>query len=286
MARGHRLVDWFLRHMPQVIDHMLYPIARFANCLQPHILRLISSLEALVKRYDLVTFDMGYTLVYFHPSDAELLLSAYHSLGLHPDPEALRRAQDLAWQEYNEAAVCTIFEPTPERDRQVEEDMARKTLQRLGLYDAALVGPLVTATKQAFTAPGTICLYPEVPRVLQTLRDRGYPLAVISNWSWDLDERAEQAGLTGYFDLIVASARSGCDKPHPNIFQQTLQAMGAAPERAIHIGDSYDADVAGARGVGMDALWLDRAGKGGHPDIHTIRDLTQVLDIVLGSSDG
>ncbi len=232
-----------------------------------------------MRRYDLITFDMGYTLVYFHPSDLELLLSAYRAVGLDPDPEALRKAQDLAWQEYNEAAVCTIFEPTPERDREVEEAMARKTLQRLGLYEPRLVGPLVTAIKRAFCAPGAIRLYPEVVDVLQTLRSQGYPLAVISNWSWDLEDRAREAGLDGYFDLIVASARAGCDKPHPMIFQRTLAAMGVAPARAIHIGDSYEADVVGARGVGMDALWLDRAGNGGHPDVRSIRDLTAVLEL-------
>jgi len=235
-----------------------------------------------VNRYDLVTFDMGYTLVYFHPSDIELLLSAYHAVGLFPDPEALRAAQDLAWQEYNEAAACTIFEPSAQRDREVDERMATKTLRRLGLYDAALVSPLVTAIKRSFGAPGAIRLYPEVLGVLQELRAHGYPLAVISNWSWDLEDRARQAGLTEYFDLIVASARAGCDKPHPDIFRQTLQALRVEPSRAIHIGDSYEADVAGARGVGMDALWLDRAGTGGHPDARTIRDLTIVLDAVQG----
>lgn len=238
-----------------------------------------------MKRYDLVTFDMGYTLVYFHPSDLELLLSAYHAVGLHPDPEALRQAQDLAWQEYNEAAGCTVFEPTPERDREVDEGMARKTLERLGLYKPHLVKPLVAATKKAFGAPGSIRLYPEVLDVLRTLRAHGYPLAVISNWSWDLEDRAKQAGLAGYFDLIVASARAGCDKPHPMIFQRTLEAMGVEPARAIHIGDSYAADVVGARSVGMDALWLDRVGKGGHPDARTIRDLTAVLDIVLDGDE-
>lgn len=235
-----------------------------------------------MKRYDLVTFDMGYTLVYFHPSDLELLLSAYHAVGLYPDPEALRRAQDLAWQEYTEAAACTVFEPTPERDREVDEGMARKTLERLGLYKPHLVEPLVAEIKRAFGAPGTIRLYPEVLDVLGTLRAYGYPLAVISNWSWDLEDRAKEAGLTGYLDVIVASARAGCDKPHPMIFRRTLEAMGVEPARAIHIGDSYEADVVGARGVGMDALWLDREGKGGHPDARTIRDLTAVLDIVLG----
>lgn len=235
-----------------------------------------------MRRYDLVTLDMGYTLIHFLPSSEALLLSAYHAVGLDPDPDALRVCQDLAWQERNEAAACTIFDPTPERDRELEEEMTRKTLQHLGLYDPALVGPLVEATKRAFTAPGAICLYAETLDVLQTLRDHGLPLAVISNWSWDLEDRAHQVGLASYFDLIVASARAGCDKPHPEIFRRTLQALNVPPERALHIGDSYEADVVGARGVGMDALWLDRAGRGGHDDVHTIRDLTAVLDVVLG----
>ncbi len=231
-------------------------------------------------RYDVVTFDMGYTLVYFHPSELEIVLSAYHAVGLHPDPAALRVARDELWGDYFAQAGGKTFEPTPERDWELEETMVSRILERLGIQDRDLVPRIVLATEVAFSVPGVMRLYPEVEDVLRALRARGRRLGIISNWSWNLQDRVQEVGLSDYFDVVMASACTGCEKPHPAIFQQALEALHARPERALHIGDSYQSDVLGARGVGMDALWLDRQQKGGHPDCRSIHDLNEVLLLV------
>lgn len=233
-----------------------------------------------MNRYDAVTFDMGYTLTYFHPSEEALMLSAYHSVGLHPDPAALRQARDQVWREYFAQAAHNTFQPSRARDWELEEEMTQKILDRLGFHDPGLVARLLVATEAIFDTPGVLRAYPEVEGVLQALRSRGYRLGVVSNWSWNLEERIRQAGLDGYFDVLMPSACAGCDKPHPMIFQRALQALGVPPARAIHIGDSYEADVIGARRAGMEAVWLDRQKVGGHPDCPTIHTLDEVLAIL------
>jgi HAD superfamily hydrolase (TIGR01509 family) len=235
-----------------------------------------------VNRYDAVTFDMGSTLVYFHPSLEELYLDAFHSLELYPDPEALRLARDTAWQACFGGAASAAYEPSEARDRELEERMMWQVLQQLDLGHPDLLQPLLAASKAVFQAPGAVRLYPEVEDVLGRLRASGLALGIISNWSWDLPDYVDLLGLAPYFDVVVGSSRAGCDKPHPDIFRQALRSLGVRPERAIHIGDSHSADVAGAQGAGMDALWLDRAGDGDHNDCRAIRDLTGVLDVVLG----
>ncbi len=237
-------------------------------------------------RYDAVTFDMGSTLVYFHPSEGEVYLRAFRSIGLDPDPQALRAARDGVWAQYFSDAHCVTYEASEAYDRQLEEEMMARVLQHLGLNQAGLAARVLAAGKVAFRAPGAVRLYPDVAPTLQALRDHGLRLGVISNWSWDLHDYMEMLGLTSSFEAVVASARAGCDKPHPAIFRQALQALGCTPERAIHVGDSYAADVLGARGVGMDALWLDRDGNDGHPDCRTIRDLREVLPAVLEGRAG
>jgi len=238
-----------------------------------------------VNRYKAVTFDMGYTLIHFCPSEEELSLRAFRSLGLDPSPAALRNARDLAWQEYAEDPAHATYEPSLAQDEQREDEVTLLTLKHLGLYEPGLVRPLRAALRAVFDMEGALCPYPEVVRVLETLRAEGYRLGVISNWSWNLEERVRQVGLDRYFDLVLASACAGCQKPHPRIFQQALAALGCLPHEAIHIGDSYRADVIGARGVGMEALWLDREGRGGHDDCRAIRDLNEVLSIVLIGGD-
>ncbi len=233
-----------------------------------------------MNRYDAVTFDMGYTLVHFYPSEEELYLRALHSLGLHPDPARLREVRNRIWDEFFRNAASETYEPTEAWSWKVDVWMAQETLRQFG-YEASLAEPVVRAVKAMYREPGAVRLYPEVPEVLQGLRTGGHALAIISNWSWDLHDYVALTGITDHFAVISASARIGCEKPHPEIFRQTLRQLNVAPERALHVGDSYEADYLGARSVGMNALWLDRAGTNAHTDCPTIRNLTEVLQAVL-----
>ena len=63
------------------------------------------------------------------------------------------------------------------------------------------------------------------------------------------------------FDFIAASARIGFEKPHPRIFQWALEQADVPAESVIHVGDHVDADVEGARGVGIEGVLIDRANR-------------------------
>jgi putative hydrolase of the HAD superfamily len=100
--------------------------------------------------------------------------------------------------------------------------------------------------------------YPEVLGVLDALRDRGFSLAVCSNWDWDLLEAIDEVGLGGHLDMVVSSAWAGARKPHPRIFQQTLAKVGVEASEAIFVGDTWGPDVVGPQAVGMVPLYLRR----------------------------
>jgi putative hydrolase of the HAD superfamily len=51
-----------------------------------------------------------------------------------------------------------------------------------------------------------------------------------------------------------------CGKPAPAIFHAALEAAGCRPDQAVHIGDSLTHDIAGAQGVGIRSIWLNRRG--------------------------
>ena len=102
--------------------------------------------------------------------------------------------------------------------------------------------------------------YPEVPGVLAELGDMGIARVVVSNWDVSLREVLDRTGLTALLDGIVISAEVGAAKPDPAIFASALDVAGARPDEALHVGDTLDADVAGARAAGLRALHLDRSG--------------------------
>jgi putative hydrolase of the HAD superfamily len=95
---------------------------------------------------------------------------------------------------------------------------------------------------------------PKVREALATLA-RDYRLAVICNTGWHSAETIKDllAGhdLSNFFDCFSFSDEIGVAKPHPRIFEMTLEGLGSHPEEAVHIGDAEYSDVAGAKGVNM-----------------------------------
>jgi putative hydrolase of the HAD superfamily len=119
---------------------------------------------------------------------------------------------------------------------------------------------IVTKKLQEGNAQRVIEAYPEVLDVLTELRSRGLPLAICSNWDWDLAEPVEEAGVTECFDVIVSSAWAGARKPHPMIFEHTLAKLDVSPSNVIFVGDTWGPDVVGPQAVGMQPMYLQRDG--------------------------
>jgi putative hydrolase of the HAD superfamily len=131
--------------------------------------------------------------------------------------------------------------------------------------------------------------YPEVHDVLDALRQRGLPLAVCSNWDWDLLDALEEVGVRGRVDVVVSSAWAGARKPHPRIFEHTLTKLGVEADDVVFVGDTWGPDVVGPRAAGMRALYLRRPGRWpddaapadpGSEGVPDAPDLTAVLDLV------
>jgi putative hydrolase of the HAD superfamily len=70
----------------------------------------------------------------------------------------------------------------------------------------------------------------------------------------------DETGLAPLVDGAVISAEVGIAKPDPAIFMRALELAGAGADEALHVGDTADADLAGARAAGIRALHLDRSG--------------------------
>lgn len=70
-------------------------------------------------------------------------------------------------------------------------------------------------------------------------------------------------------------------KPHREVFDEALRLSGCTPDEAVHIGDSYDTDAAGARSAGIRPVLLLR-GNTLRPDgVDTVNDLEQALDLIF-----
>lgn len=117
--------------------------------------------------------------------------------------------------------------------------------------------------------------YPDVAPALGALRDRGLRLIAVSNWDCSLPRVLERCDLEGLLDGTVTSAEAGARKPDPAIFAPALALAGCEPDEAVHVGDTAEEDVTGARAAGIRPLLIDRRGTGG--DISSLEEIDQHL---------
>lgn len=131
--------------------------------------------------------------------------------------------------------------------------------------------------------------YPDAREVLTELRAHDIELGIITNASHPMTYRDRELEAVGLLDLFPRCRLSAIDvgvlKPHRAIFDHALNILGLQPDEAVFIGDNLSADVAGAQGAGIPAVWINRTpddeiGSDVIPDgiINTLQELPPLLD--------
>ncbi|HLH76851.1 MAG TPA: HAD-IA family hydrolase [Candidatus Binataceae bacterium] len=129
-------------------------------------------------------------------------------------------------------------------------------------------------------------VHPGAFETLRALREQGLELGVVSNFDSRLYTILEGLGLAEYFHSMTISSATGAAKPDPEIFRAALALHQAAPDQAMHVGDSSALDIVGAKAAGLEAILF--APDAGHsaarlsryrPDIQ-VRALPEVAEYV------
>jgi len=233
-------------------------------------------------RVKAVFFDAGGTLVDSRvglPLRAKFLAERLRSLGY----------------DYGEAEVLRALREVGEYVRSLGTDIeySRRYLLTLMLLKLGLRGciyrilePLYEAYKEAVLTD--VYAYEDSVSVLETLKRRGFLLGLISNTTdyESLRDILKRFGMFELFDSIAASVLTLWRKPRREIFLYALSQVDVEPREAVHIGDSLKNDVAGAKSVGMYAVWkvrnkqsLDSIQAPVKPDL-VVGKLSEVLDFV------
>ena len=117
--------------------------------------------------------------------------------------------------------------------------------------------------------------------VLVKLREL-YPIALVSNFYGNLPVVLEEFGLSGLFNTVVESAVVGIRKPDTRIFQLGVDAFGLPPEEITVVGDSISKDIAPAKRLGCQTVWIKGEGWTDQPEDTSmadriISDLTEII---------
>jgi putative hydrolase of the HAD superfamily len=136
------------------------------------------------------------------------------------------------------------------------------------------------AVQRRYDDVSVVQLYPETRSVLNLLRTRGYVLGLISNHNDRLLDVLKYHRLDTTFRSVTYSQEVGAEKPSPAVFARALERAGCLASEAVHVGDSLQADVDGARACGLRAVWLNRDGRPGETAARTIRTLSELVPLV------
>lgn len=99
--------------------------------------------------------------------------------------------------------------------------------------------------------------------LLAALANDGFRLGVITNnLEAEQHTKLRKLRLFDHFEMLAISEEVGVPKPDPKIFEVALDRMKLDVGEVVMVGDSLTSDIAGALGVGMPCVWLDRLNLG------------------------
>ena len=184
-----------------------------------------------------VTFDAGQTLVEL---DLDFLARRLAERGIDASPASLAAAAPAAWRRFDVLNAAGIGHPWKQlmttllagahvRDAEPLADWLWDEQPRVNLWRKP-IAPVIELAKE--------------------LVARGVRVGVLSNSEGGLRRLFEEIDLAREFHAIIDSGVVGVEKPDPRIFAHTLEQLGGRAEEAVHVGDSWTADIVGALGAG------------------------------------
>ncbi len=88
--------------------------------------------------------------------------------------------------------------------------------------------------------------------------NQDYRLHIITNGFEEVQhKKLENSGIAPFFDTVTTSEEAGVKKPAAQIFRLAMEKAGTSSGRSLMIGDTYEADIVGAKNLGMSVLFFN-----------------------------
>ena len=126
---------------------------------------------------------------------------------------------------------------------------------------------------------------PGLVEVLETLKDRGIRMGIVTNGPVAMQNgKIDRLDIRTFFQAIVVSEAVGISKPEPGIFEMALADLGLPASETCFVGDSPTNDIQGAEAFGILPVWIPGTQvwpEGVEPTprrIDALRDLIPLID--------
>jgi putative hydrolase of the HAD superfamily len=226
-----------------------------------------------------VFFDVHKTLIYPDPPVPQVYADALGRAGIRADVAHVNREFEKAWRRLRRPARLD-YGSTEREAQDWWRVVLRETFASFG--QLADFEGVFEGLWEHFASGKAWRIYGDVKPAFEALRRLGKGIGVISNWDVRLERILRELGLLEHFQWFVVSCAVGAEKPSPVIFRRALALCSLPAGQAVHVGDSYEEDVLGARATGMLAIWLRRDEGGAAPPagVPVVKALTELPDLV------
>lgn len=213
---------------------------------------------------DAVLFDLDDTLCEYRRTTGELLELSFERAGVDP----LFTAGDYR-DRYGD--FVDVSEDIPDLRRQCFAALAEEAEA-----DPA-VGERVADVFSGERDHSDVRPLPGAEAAVDRLAEE-YRLGLVTNGAPKMQvEKLEALSFADAFEAIVYAGYDVPAKPDPAPFHRGLDALDATPERAVHVGNSLESDVAGAAAAGVRSVWLGNGVESPSPTpdyrIESLREL-------------
>ncbi len=211
-----------------------------------------------------VTFDVGGTLIEPYPSVGHVYAAVAAEHGFKVSPERLSERFRSAW------CAKSAFHHS-------REDWAKLVDQTFSdLIPDGAARKFFDHLYERFAMPKSWRVFDDVAPALSDLRERTVRLGVVSNWDERLRPLLKRLKLDEFFEMIVISCETGRCKPAAEVFEEAIRRLGLPAACILHIGDSLNEDVQGAKAAGMRAILIDRSAPPSKGVISSLAEIPSV----------
>lgn len=200
-----------------------------------------------------IFFDLDKTLWDFDTNSRAAVLALYErynmaEMGMEDFAlfwETYNRNNDFCWEQYRQNRMPKAV---------LRYMRFQMTLEEFRVNNKWLVQTLSEEYIQ--TSPHHTNLVEGTVEILEYLSPR-FPLHIITNGFEEIQQiKVQKAGIDHFFTELITSEKVGRRKPDPRIFQYALATTGCTAEKAVMIGDDWEADIQGSLNAGMKAIWF------------------------------
>jgi YjjG family noncanonical pyrimidine nucleotidase len=208
-------------------------------------------------KYRHLFFDLDHTLWDFDRNSAESISELFDTFRLAD--AGIASAAEFSkhfiainrqlWADYDQNIITHGY---------IRENRFPMVFKSLGV-DASLI--------QADLNAEYLNILPRKPHLLESAREvldylKGrYTMHIITNGFAEIQAvKMDSAEIAHYFTHVITNGLINAKKPDPVIFNYAMEISGADVSESLMIGDSYGADILGAKGVGMDTVFYNTAG--------------------------